>query len=235
VCFTDVTEAADWPDRLRYRSRGGRLRQRRLSGPVLAGVYHNTLYHNNATARSPDVTAKAGLDLGKDPDYGPLWAISGAWVDVNNDGLLDLFVLNYLQWHYSDQPCAAFLGTPDYCHPRYYKGQPIPCSSTRAPARSRMFPAQWGIRQHVGKGMGVGVADYDQDGRPDLFVTNDAYYNSLFHNLGDKFEEVAMAAGVALARTATHLGMGRRFSRRQQRRYPDIAFIALNNQTSRCS
>ncbi len=62
-----------------------------------------------------------------------------------------------------------------------------------------MFQKQWGIRDHVGKGMGVGMADYDLDGHPDLFVTNDAYYNSLFHNLGNKFEEVAFEAGVALA------------------------------------
>ena len=198
----------------------------------VAGVYHNTLYHNNGDGTFTDVTAKAGLDLGKDPDYGPLWAISGAWVDVNNDGLLDLFVLNYLQWHYSDQPMCSFLGTPDYCHPRYYKGQPNSLFLNQGGGAFKDVSAQWGIRQHVGKGMGVGVADYDQDGRPDLFVTNDAYYNSLFHNLGDKFEEVAMAAGVALAEDGNFIsGMGVDFRDVNNDGYPDIAFIALNNQT----
>jgi hypothetical protein len=198
----------------------------------VAGVYHNTLYHNNGDGTFTDVTAKAGLDLGKDPDYGPLWAISGAWVDVNNDGLLDLFVLNYLQWHYSDQPMCSFLGTPDYCHPRYYKGQPNSLFLNQGAGTFKDVSAQWGIRQHVGKGMGVGVADYDQDGRPDLFVTNDAYYNSLFHNLGDKFEEVAMAAGVALPEDGNFIsGMGVDFRDVNNDGYPDIAFIALNNQT----
>ena len=198
----------------------------------VAGVHHNTLYHNNGDGTFTDVTAKAGLDLGKDPDYGPLWAISGAWVDVNNDGLLDLFVLNYLQWHYSDQPMCSFLGTPDYCHPRYYKGQPNSLFLNQGGGAFKDVSAQWGIRQHVGKGMGVGVADYDQDGRPDLFVTNDAYYNSLFHNLGDKFEEVAMAAGVALAEDGNFIsGMGVDFRDVNNDGYPDIAFIALNNQT----
>jgi len=198
----------------------------------VAGVYRNTLYHNNGDGTFTDVTAKAGLDLGKDPEFGPLWAISGAWVDVNNDGLLDLFVLNYLQWHYSDQPMCSFLGTPDYCHPRYYKGQPNTLFLNQGGGAFKDVSAEWGIRQHVGKGMGVGVADYDLDGRPDLFVTNDAYYSSLFHNLGDKFEEVAMAAGVALAEDGNFIsGMGVDFRDFNNDGYPDIAFIALNNQT----
>ena len=57
-----------------------------------------------ATEPSRDVTAKAGLDHFIDPEYGPLWAITAAWVDVNNDGLLDLFVANYLQWDYQKEP-----------------------------------------------------------------------------------------------------------------------------------
>ena len=84
----------------------------------VAGVYRNTLYHNNGDGTFTDVTAKAGLNQGSDPEFGPLWAITAAWVDVNNDGLLDLFVLNYLQWTYSDQPLCLFQGTADYCHPR---------------------------------------------------------------------------------------------------------------------
>ena len=78
---------------------------------------------------------------------------------------------------------------------------------------------QWGIRAHVGKGMGVGMADYDLDGRPDLFVTNDGSYNFLFHNLGGKFEEVAFQKGVALAEDGNFIsGMGAGFPRFQQRR-----------------
>jgi enediyne biosynthesis protein E4 len=198
----------------------------------VAGVYHNTLYHNNGDGTFTDVTKEAGLDRTTDPEYGPLWAIGAAWVDVNNDGLLDLFVLNYLQWQYSDQPLCNFLGTPDYCHPRYYKGQPNSLFLNKGHGKFQDVSAEWGIRQHVGKGMGVGVADYDLDGRQDLFVTNDGYYNSLFHNLGNKFEEVAMAAGVALPEDGNFVsGMGVDFRDFNNDGYPDIAFIALNNQT----
>jgi hypothetical protein len=91
---------------------------------------------------------------------------------------------------------------------------------------------QWGIRNKIGKGMGVGVADYDLDGRPDLFLTNDAYYNFLFHNLGNKFEEVAFPAGVALPEDGNFVsGMGLDFRDFNNDGYADIAFVALNNQT----
>jgi hypothetical protein len=198
----------------------------------VSGVYRNTLYHNNGDGTFTDVTVKAGLDHTVDPEFGPLWAITGAWVDVNNDGLLDLFVLNYLQWKYSDQPLCNFLGTPDYCHPRYYKGQPNTLFLNKGHGVFQDVSVEWGIRKHVGKGMGVGVADYDLDGRQDLFVTNDGYYNSLFHNLGGKFEEVAMTAGVALPEDGNFVsGMGVDFRDVNNDGYPDIAFIALNNQT----
>jgi hypothetical protein len=80
--------------------------------------------------------------------------------------------------------------------------------------------------------MGVGVADYDLDGRPDLFVTNDASYNFLFHNLGNKFEESAFNAGVALTEDGGFIsGMGLDFRDFNNDGYPDIAYVALNNQT----
>jgi hypothetical protein len=64
----------------------------------VTGVHGNTLYHNNGDGTFTDVTKKAGLDKWNDPEYGPLWAEAAVWVDVNNDGLLDLFIVNYLQW-----------------------------------------------------------------------------------------------------------------------------------------
>jgi hypothetical protein len=80
--------------------------------------------------------------------------------------------------------------------------------------------------------MGVGMADYDLDGRPDLFVTNDAEYNFLFHNLGNKFEEVAFQADLALPEDGAFIsGMGLDFRDFNNDGYPDIAYVALRNQT----
>ena len=199
----------------------------------VAGVHRNTLYHNNGDGTFTDVTEQAGLNRWDDPEYGPLWAVHAAWVDVNNDGLLDLFVLNYMRWEYTAQPpCGTYHGAADYCHPRFYKGQPNSLFLNKGHGKFQDVSAEWGIRSHIGKGMGVGMADYDLDGRPDLFVTNDAYYNSLFHNLGNKFEEVAMPAGVGLAEDGSFIsGMGVDFRDFNNDGYPDISVVALNNQT----
>jgi enediyne biosynthesis protein E4 len=201
----------------------------------VAGLHHSTLYHNKGDGTFTDVTVKSGLDAAlnrADPEYGPFWAITAAWVDVNNDGLLDLFVVNYMQWQYSDKAFCSFEGKADYCHPKYYKGQPNQLFLNNGDGTFRDVSKEWGIRDHVGKGMGVGVADYDLDGKPDLFVTNDALYNSLFHNLGNKFEEVAFETGVALPEDGAFVsGMGLEFRDYNNDGFPDIAFVALANQT----
>ena len=201
----------------------------------VAGVHHSTLYHNNGDGTFTDVTKKSGLDAAlnhPDPDFGPLWAVTAAWVDVNNDGLLDLFVVNYLQWSYSSQPSCMFDLVPDYCHPKFFKGQPNQLFLNNGDGTFREVSQQWSLRNHVGKGMGVAVADYDHDGRPDLFVTNDSTYNSLFHNLGNRFQEVALDSGVALTEDGGFIsGMGGDFRDFNNDGYPDIAFAALIGQT----
>jgi hypothetical protein len=201
----------------------------------VAGLHHSTLYHNNGNGTFTDVTVKSGLDAAlnhPDPEFGPLWAITAAWVDVNNDGHLDLLVLNYLQWQYSDKPMCGFQNKADYCHPRFYKGSPNQLFLNNGDGTFREVTKEWGLRDKVGKGMGVGVADYDLDGKPDLFVTNDAQYNFLFHNLGNKFEEVAFQAGVALPEDGAFIsGMGLDFRDYDNDGYPDIAFVALAQQT----
>src|SRR5271170_4659142 len=69
----------------------------------VAGVHHNTLYRNNGDGTFTDITEKAGFNR-PDKEYGPHWAVTAAWVDVNGDGLLDLFVVNYVQWNYANEP-----------------------------------------------------------------------------------------------------------------------------------
>ncbi|PYU98339.1 MAG: CRTAC1 family protein, partial [Acidobacteria bacterium] len=174
----------------------------------VAGVHHNTLYHNNGDGTFTDVSAKAGINK-PDTQFGPMWAITGAWVDVNNDGWLDLFVVNYLQWDYATEPLCDYKGIADYCAPRSYKGLPNQLFLNKGDGTFEDVSEAWGIRAHVGKGMGAGMADYDLDGRPDLFVTNDASYNFLFHNTGAKFEELAFQKGVALTEDGNFVsGMG---------------------------
>ncbi len=198
----------------------------------VAGVHGNALYHNEGNGTFTNVTAKAGLDRSTDPKYGPLWATTAAWVDVNNDGLLDLFVVNYMQWDVKTEHLCGPSTAYDYCTPKFYEGQPNQLFLNRGDGTFEDVSEKWGIRNLVGKGMGVGVADYDLDGRPDLFVTNDTSYNFLLHNTGKKFEEVAFAEGVALVEDGEFVsGMGLDFRDYNNDGYPDIVFVALNNQT----
>jgi hypothetical protein len=155
-------------------------------------------------------------------------------VDVNNDGLLDLFVVNYMAWDVNHEPsCEAAPGRLDYCHPKFYKPTPNQLFLNNGDGTFRDISEESGIRAHPGKGMGVGIADYDLDGLMDIFVTNDKMYNSLFHNKGGgKFEEVAFETGVALADSGQFIsGMGVDFKDLDNDGFPDIAFVALDNET----
>jgi hypothetical protein len=198
----------------------------------VGGVHGNTLYHNNGDGTFSDVTAKAGLNHSVDPQYGPLWTAAAAWVDVNNDGLLDLVVINYLRWDIKTETLCPFSGALDYCSPVRYQPQASQLFLNRGDGTFEDVSEKWGLRAHPGKGMGVGVADYDLDGRQDLFVSNDTSYNFLFHNTGEKFEEVGFQQGVALVESGAFVsGMGLDFRDYNNDGYPDIVFVALNDQT----
>jgi hypothetical protein len=199
----------------------------------VGGVYHNTLYHNNGDGTFTDVTAKAGLSSKPDAEYGPLWSVGGAWVDVNNDGLLDLLVVNYLQWDGDKEPVCLDNGHKEYCHPKMYGMTPNQLFLNNGDGTFTDISVSSGLRAHPGKGMGVGVADYDLDGRMDFFIANDKLFNSLFHNKGGgKFDDVAFDANVALREDGTYIsGMGVDFRDLDNDGYPDICLAALDNET----
>ncbi|HSW50735.1 MAG TPA: VCBS repeat-containing protein, partial [Bryobacteraceae bacterium] len=199
----------------------------------VGGVHANRLYHNNGDGAFADVTEKAGLAR-PDPRYGPLWSVGGAWLDANHDGRLDLFVVNYLAWDAKTEPaCEAGPGRLDYCHPKFYKPTPNQLFLNNGDGTFRDISADSGIRAHPGKGMGLGVADFDLDGRLDIFVANDKVINFLFRDTGGgKFEEIAFRAGVALAEDGNFIsGMGVDARDVDNDGYPDIAYVALDHET----
>jgi hypothetical protein len=198
----------------------------------VAGVHRNTLYHNNGDGTFTDVTEKAGLAQ-PDKQYGPLWSVGAAWVDVNNDGLLDLFVINYMSWDVNKEPDCKFNGKPEYCHPKFYKELPNQLFLNNGDGTFTDVSTKSGIRSHLGKGMGVGIADYDGDGLPDIFVANDKLFNFLFHNKGNaRFEEVAFETGVALPEHGNLIsGMGVDFRDLNNDGSPDIVLVALDRET----
>jgi hypothetical protein len=231
--FRDVTEAAGLAG-TRYSHCAAAADFDNDGWPDLfvGGVHHNTLYRNNGDGTFSDVTEKAGIRNAPDAEFGPLWAIGGVWVDVNSDGLLDLFVVNYLQWDFKTEPLCEYKGESDYCSPRMYKGTPNQLYLNRGSGRFEDVSARWGLRSKVGKGMGGAMADLDADGRPDIFVTNDYLYNFLFHHKGDRFDEIAFQSGIALPEDGLFIsGMGTDFRDYDNDGIPDIVFAALQRQT----
>ena len=198
----------------------------------VSGVHRNTLYHNNGDGTFTDVTEKAGLAR-PDKQYGPLWSVAAAWVDVDNDGLLDLFVVNYLSWDGNKEPDCKYLGKPEYCHPKFYKALPSQLFHNNGNGTFTDISDQAGIRAHPGKGMSACIADYDNDGNPDIFVTNDKLFNFLYHNKGNnRFEEVGFEAGVALPEHGNLIsGMGCDFRDLNNDGIPEIVLTALQNET----
>lgn len=199
----------------------------------VAGVHRNTLYHNNCDGTFTDVTAKAGLNKSDDPQYGPLWSVTAAWVDVNNDGLLDLVVINYLKWDVNHEPDCEGYGHRDYCHPKMYPPTPNQLFINNGDGTFRDASVEAGFRAHPGKGMSAALADSTLDGRMDLFVTNDKLMNSFFVNKGGgKFEEDAFDENVALREDGVYIsGMGADFRDLDNDGYPDIFLVALDGET----
>lgn len=194
---------------------------------LVSGLRGVTLYRNRGQGVFEDVTARSKLD-----NHGR-WSVGAAWLDIDNDGDLDLFVVNYVQWDpATEKPCLVD-GQPDFCHPRAYQPQPNALFRNEGDGTFTDISASSGIAQHPGKGMAAAVADFDLDGRLDIFVTNDRVFNFLFRNLGDgRFEEVAFARGVAApANGNPPSAMGADAQDFDNDGRPDLVYTALRDET----
>jgi len=198
----------------------------------VAGLRRNTLFHNNGDGTFSDVTEAAGL-APSDPKYGTLWAVAAAFVDYDRDGRLDIFVSNYCVWDPATEPLCGKPGSPDYCHPRQYEGLPNSLFHNEGNGRFTDVSVPAGIRAHVGKGMGIGVADFDDDGYTDLFVANDTVPSFLFMNDRDgTFTESAFERAVAFPDRAEAVsGMGADAGDVDNDGRADVFQTALANET----
>lgn len=185
----------------------------------------NKLYHNNGDGTFTDVTARAGV-------AGSGWSTSAAWVDLDGDGLLDLVVLRYLQWDFEDLYCGERReGYRSYCHPDSFR--PIAPLVYHNDGNGRFTEvAQKAGLALPGKGLGIALADYDRDGRIDLFIANDSMPEFLYHNKGNGvFEEVALQSGVAVdSEGHSYAGMGVDFADYDNDGLPDIVVTDLASQ-----
>lgn len=172
----------------------------------IASAGRNVLYHNNGNGTFTDVTAASGI--GGKPEN--TLSVVGAWFDYDNDGLLDLIVSNYTFW----TPKLDFRCTMDnrdfYCDPRRYPSVPPRLYHNLGHGKFEDVTEKSGLGAAPGKGMGISIADFNDDGWMDVFIANDTEPNSLLMNKGNgTFEEQGLELGVAYndnAHTGSSMG-----------------------------
>ncbi len=195
--FTDITRAAG----LTTKGWGmgiavGDYDNDGLPDLYLTGYDHNVLYHNLGGCKFEDVTKKAGLEVGG-------FSTGAAWADYNRDGFLDLFVARYVHTdvHHLPNPAksAGYKGVLVEL-PDTMEGETDFLFRNRGDGTFEDVSEKAGVNDpHKLHGMGVVWGDYDGDGWPDLFVTNDSGWNFLYHNKHDgTFEEVGIPSGTGL-------------------------------------
>jgi hypothetical protein len=150
------------------------------------------LFRNEGNFKFRDVTKGSGLN-------NAVFGTSAAWLDYDKDGLLDLFVGNYVQWSpQTDLRCSLDGVSKSYCTPESYKGTAAKLYRNLGGGRFADVSHAAGVDDPTSKSLGIVVLDYDMDGWPDIFVANDTQPNKLYrNNHNGTFAEEGVAAGVA--------------------------------------
>jgi hypothetical protein len=168
-------------------------------------VGQNRLFHNTGRGTFVDATRPSGLDRRQ------AFSTSAMWLDFDRDGLLDLFVCNYVRWTPErDVYCSLDGRQKSYCTPEAYRGETCWLFRNLGKGRFEDVTASCGIFDSSSKALGVALLDVDRDGWPDLFVANDTQPNKLYRNLRNgRFRDVALESGVALSEDGkARAGMG---------------------------
>jgi hypothetical protein len=150
------------------------------------------LFHNDGHLHFRDVTAQSGI-------HNASFGTSAAWFDYDHDGRADLFVANYVAWSPAkDLWCSLDGATKSYCTPESYKGVSSKLYRNLGNGKFEDVTQRAGLADPTSKSLGVVVFDYNGDGWPDLFISNDTQPSKLYRNNGNgTFSEEGMQAGVA--------------------------------------
>lgn len=159
------------------------------------------LFHNEGHDHFRDVTAQSGI---RNANFGT----SAAWFDYDRDGKADLIVANYVQWSPStDVWCSMDGKTKSYCTPQAYKGESLRLYRNLGNGRFEDVTKKAGLYDPTSKNLGIAVFDYNNDGWPDLYITNDTQPNKLYrNNKNGTFTDIALQAGVAYGQDGTARG-----------------------------
>ena len=168
-------------------------------------VGQNRLFKNTGKGYFIDVTRESGLG------HRQAFSTSALWFDFDRDGLLDLFVCNYVKWSPAHDVFCSLGGThKSYCTPEAYRGETCWLFRNRGDGSFEDVTAQSGVFDTSSKSLGVAMLDFDRDGWPDLLVANDTQPNKLYRNMRNgTFKDVAVESGVAFnADGKARAGMG---------------------------
>jgi len=201
--FTDVTEKAGVAGGLYGMGVAvGDYNNDGLPDLYVTNYGRNILYRNNGDGTFTDVTENAGVGVSG-------WSTSAVWFDYDNDGRLDLFVCQFCEFNKNLSCPIDSDGTRHYCIPRPFQPRPSWLFHNNGDGTFHDVSKETGIADVLGKAWGVVAADLNNDGRMDLFVSNDTVGNFLFMNRGGKFEETGLLANVAYSAAGqTRSGMG---------------------------
>ena len=192
----------------------------------VTGLGEAHLFHNEHNGTFRDVTKSAGVN---NTGFGA----SAAWVDYDKDGKLDLFVTNYAKWSEKDDIYCSLDGhNKSYCTPEVYKGDSCRLFHNLGNGHFEDVTQKAGIYDSTSKSLGVAIIDYDQDGWPDIAVSNDTQPNKLYHNLRNgTFKEQAVQAGIAFSEDGIARGaMGIDEADFDDSGYPSLAIGNFSNQ-----
>ena len=172
---------------------------------LITCVGQNRLFRNTGKGTFVDVTNASGL--GKREGF----STSALWIDYDRDGLLDLFICNYVKWSPEhDVFCSLDGKHKSYCTPEAYRGQTCWLFHNRGNGTFEDVTAASGIFDSSSKSLGVAMLDDDHDGWPDLLVANDTQPNRLYRNQRNgTFKDIAVEAGLAFSSDGkARAGMG---------------------------
>jgi enediyne biosynthesis protein E4 len=204
--FSDVTKAAGLDIELYGMGvAAGDYNNDGFPDIFISCVGQSRLFRNTGKGTFVDVTKASGL-LGRQG-----LSTSALWFDYDRDGLLDLFVCNYVRWSPEQDVFCSLDGThKSYCTPEAYRGDTCWLFHNRGDGTFEDVTASSGIFDSSSKSLGVAMFDYDQDGWPDLLVANDTQPNKLYKNLRNgKFKDVGVEAGIAFSTEGkARAGMG---------------------------
>jgi hypothetical protein len=168
-------------------------------------VGQNRLFRNTGKGTFVDVTTASGL--GRREGF----STSALWFDYDRDGLLDLFVCNYVKWSPEhDVFCSLDGKHKSYCTPEAYRGETCWLFHNRGNGTFEDVTAVSGIFDSSSKSLGVALLDEDHNGWPDLLVANDTQPNKLYRNQRNgTFKDAAVEAGLAFSSEGkARAGMG---------------------------